>query len=654
MANPPETLIAGRFSVDTARPLPDAGGGLPAFAARDERLADAAAIAIQVARDAPARLRALQMLGDPIEGVLCPMAHGPAPGPLGEPGYFVICTAPPGPSLATRLHRWQEHTLIELLLRPAALALERLGARNVTHRSIRLNNVFHGGQSRQPAVLGAAWAAPPAMHQTALFEPPYAAMCHPAGRGEGSIADDVYALGVLLLILALGHLPLAELDDAAILRRKLDVGSHDALVGDERLPPVIGDLVRGMLAEDPEHRPTPALLLDPAVARGRRVAARPPRRAQRPLAIASTVAWNARALAHALAVEPEHGLAALRSGAVVHWLRRGLGDAMIAVRLDELLRPRAGDTPSDEVRSETSTVMRAVAVIDPLAPLCWRGTAVWPDGIGPALVAAQRDETQASRLEQLIAHEAIGGWAMARPERCDAALLRVEARQHRAWLATPGLAGGLPRLLYLLNPLLPCASRLLDPYWVGRLMDLPAALEAAAAANPTISPVDGHVAAFVAAHAERRLDIEANLLASGEPDAIDLTALRLLAQLQMRFHPEPLPALAGAVAAKVGPLLDSWHNRARREQLAESLRGAVQSGMLAAMVSVLEDPAGRRADAHGAAIAAAELARIDTELQRIVDGAGERGRSAERIGHEIAAGVGLAALAAALAIVALG
>ena len=165
------------------------------------------------------------------------------------------------------------------------------------------------------------------MAQPALFEPPYSAMCLPAGRGDGSIADDVYALGVLLLCLALGRAPLAQLDDAAILRRKLELGTYAALAGDERLPPIIGDLVRGMLAEDPEHRPTPTLLLDPASARGRRVAARPPRRAQRPIIMAGSEVWDARSLAYALGDEPEQGLNALRSGAVEQWLRRGLGDA---------------------------------------------------------------------------------------------------------------------------------------------------------------------------------------------------------------------------------------------------------------------------------------------------------------------------------------
>ena len=88
---------------------------------------------------------------------------------------------------------------------------------------------------------------------------------------------------MLLLCLALGRAPLAELDDATILRRKLELGTYAALARDDRLPPIIGDLVRGMLAEDPEHRPTPTLLLDPASARGRRVAARPPRRAPQDL-----------------------------------------------------------------------------------------------------------------------------------------------------------------------------------------------------------------------------------------------------------------------------------------------------------------------------------------------------------------------------------
>jgi eukaryotic-like serine/threonine-protein kinase len=229
-------VIADRYVVDTARPLPPVGG-LAAFAATDQASGHTDLMAIRVQRHLPPRPRALQALATPIEGLLTPLAHGviaAQPGSSDE-AYHVICPAPPGANLLARPRPWPESELLDCVLRPAALVLEQMEVRGVTHRGIRLDNAF---QSRpgEPVALGPAWAAPPTTGQPALFEPPYSAMCLPAGRGEGSIADDVYSLGVLLLCLGLGHAPLAQLDDAAIVSRKLELGSFAALLGDQRLP----------------------------------------------------------------------------------------------------------------------------------------------------------------------------------------------------------------------------------------------------------------------------------------------------------------------------------------------------------------------------------------------------------------------------------
>ncbi len=636
-----------------AQPLPHAGGGLPAYAAKDRQTGDAALIAIQVRRDMPPRARALQALGAPIDGVLIPLAHGPAPGPRGEPGYFVVCPAPPGAPLAGHLRPWPESALIAQVLRPIALALEKLAARGVTHRGIRLNNVFEA-EHGQPLVLGAAWAAPPAMHQPGIFEPPYSAMCHPAGRGDGSIADDVYALGVLLLTLALGRLPLADLDDTAILRRKLEEGSHGALAGDERLPPIIADLVRGMLAEDPEHRPTPTLLLDPGVARARRVAARPPRKAQRALAVGSIAVWDARTLGYALAVAQEHATGVLRSGAAVQWLRRGLGDAPLATKVEDLIRHRMLETATEEGGSDAMMLMHTVTAIDPLAPLCWRGLALWPDGLGPLLAAASGEPALAGGLDDLIATEAAASWGVLRSERCDFVALRLEARQNRAWQATRGLAGGMPRVTYLLNPLLPCASPLMADRWIARLADLPAALEAAIAGSVKAAPLDAHVAAFVAARGDSRFEADASALSAGSKSPAGLPELRLLVQLQARYHPAPLPALAAWIAGASASMIALWHNRPRRQELTDRLRSLAQAGMLMPMLALLEDPPGRRTNSAGAKLAAAELNGIDEALRAIAASVPERSAIAGRIGQEIAAGVGLAAVATMLALAVLG
>ena len=106
----------------------------------------------------------------------------------------------------------------------------------MTHRAIRPDNVLSRRRGQQ-VTLGAAWAAPPAMHQPTVFEAPFSAMCHPAGRGDGTSADDIYALGVLLLVLAAGQIPMANLDDATIISRKLDLGSFAALTAGVVVPP---------------------------------------------------------------------------------------------------------------------------------------------------------------------------------------------------------------------------------------------------------------------------------------------------------------------------------------------------------------------------------------------------------------------------------
>jgi hypothetical protein len=112
-----------------------------------------------------------------------------------------------------------------------------------------------------------------------------------------------------------------------------------------------------MLAEDPEHRPAPLLLADTEVARSRRVAARPPQRAQRPIEVGYQSAWTARTLAYAIAVEPDAGLAALRSGEIDRWIRRSLGDSALAGRLDEAARLRSGPGDAASVRENAAVAI---------------------------------------------------------------------------------------------------------------------------------------------------------------------------------------------------------------------------------------------------------------------------------------------------------
>ncbi len=643
---PPETLIGGCYAVDFQQLLGEAGGGLPSFAAADRRSGRGGLMAVQVPPLAPPRAQALALLAQAqIESVLLPLAHGPATPPGGAPAWFVVSQAPPGtpvwPAGALTQRPWSEEELLDCLLRPAAAALARLQARHLTHRAIRPDNVFRA-RPGDPVTLGLAWATPPALLQPALFEPPYSAMCPPAGRGAGSIADDVYALGALLLTLALGRLPLAGLDDNAIIRAKLERGSFAALAGEARLPPAIADLARGMLAEDPEHRPPPALLADPIAARARRVAARPPPRAQQPLATSAGPVWNARMLAHAIAGDPAHGAHLLRSGAADRWLRRGLGVPGLAVRLDDAARQHEPD--SEDGRADALLALHATAVLDPLAPLAWRGLALWPDGIG-ALLAAGPDRDAA--LAELLDSEALAVWAAARADRLDPAPLAAEAHQQRALLQLRGWAGGTPRLRYALNPLLPCASKLLAGRCVARLAALLPALEAAGAQPDTtrLLPIDRDIAAFLAARSEDRVEAPLAALATARsPEAAALAQLRLLAPLQQ--HQPPLPHLAAWLGAHVAPSLSRWQHRRHRAALAASLTTAIEAGDLPRMLAVLDDPT-LDSDTQGVRAAVIAVQALDQALAALQAAAPLRAQAARRIGQDTMLGLGLSAVAVA-------
>lgn len=654
-------LLNGQYEVLTALPLPGAGGGLPAFAARHQPSGRTDFMAVRASPGAPPRANTLARLeGEVIPGLLTPLAHGPGPAPEGGEAYYVICPEPPGPSLAAPAASgspWGEAEILHYVLRPAAHVLEALKSRGLTHRAIRPDNIFSGG-AKNPVVLGCAWAAPPASLQPAVFEPPYMAMCAPACRGEGSIADDVYALGVTLLTLALGRTPLAELDTEAIILRKLSRGSFEALAADAELPSLLADLLRSMLAEDPAHRPSPALLLDTSTARSRKVTTRPPRRAQRPLTLDANPVWDVRSLAYQVATHPEPGARMLRNGAVTDWIRRELGANQMASTLEELVRWRAREGGTEDRRADSILVLRAVAVLDPLAPPAWRGILLWPDGVGPALAAAMaKGNEELAELRDFIISHAITLWAAQQGSRVDATTLRQQAQQMELWLRARDWETGIARLAYALNPLMPCASPLLRGRWVISAAELLKALDAAAAQPEVrrLAPMDTHLAAFIAVRQDHSFYLDVwEAARAGAPARLVLAELNLLVAVETRNNLGPLPQLSAWVGEHAKAALELWHSRTRRAALQQQLQALATGGRLQPILTLLDDPAALQADAEGLQHALARIGEIDAELAQIAAGSSTRAALAERIGREFAAGATLAALTAALVAAALG
>ena len=103
--------------------------------------------------------------------------------------------------------------------------------------------------------------------------------------------------------------------------------------------------------------------------------------------------WNNRALALAMALDPDEALTAIQSGTLMYWLRRGLGDSILAVRLEELVRQQALDAAADKAVAGATLVMRAIA-----AAAGWLLTQVVP-----LIVRAMPEATFLARAARLRA-----------------------------------------------------------------------------------------------------------------------------------------------------------------------------------------------------------------------------------------------------------
>jgi len=649
-----EIEIAG-YLVDPGRSVPGlVGGGLAAFAARPARGEGPAGFAVRCRTHHPPRLRVIDRLpdADALPNLLVPLGHGLAGSGEEGPQRWIVYPLPPGPPLMSpgeRRSPLRETDLIQNVAKPVARVLAELADRGLTHRGIRPDNLFRpvaGG----PVTVGEAFALPPGFCQPAAFEPPGMAMCVPAGKGEGTLEDDLYALGVTLLALATGQWPLAGLDDRAGIRLRLERGSLAALVGNARLPASVATLLRGLLSDDPGFRPgLDEIALWPGGARARPYTARAVRKATRPFDFAGEPVLDSRSLAFAMAGRWQEGVRAVRSPALLAWLERALTDQPLAERVRELLdaAPPGVDSDGDLLLS------RILAVLDPQAPLWWRGLALMPDGLGAVLAeayaTAQPCAERQRDLADMIEAQAISRYAaehLDRPGMIEhdkiGQLVRAQARARV-------LGAGRERLLYQLNPGLPCLSPLVRRSGAATLPALLAALEAAAAGSPpgggAPTPLDRHVAAFIGAAMDGSIDL---LLAAagdtGRPEEAGLATVAVFARLQRLQRGAKFPNLARWVATLAAPAVATWHSKAARARVEKALPEAAASGDFAQLLEVLDGEAARAEDRAGFAEAAATFARAAAAGVALQAEAPLRRAEAARVGGLAAQAVSLTLL----------
>lgn len=579
--------------------------------------------------------------------------------PLGQRCMAVIYARPQGGKLllsaAAEDGQINERDLSRLVFDPLSRAVNKLARHRMTHGSIRPDNLFFMDGERTEVVLGECVSAPPGFHQPAAFETIERALTSPGGRGEGNVGDDLFALGATLVCLLLGRNPVEDLSEDDLIAARTKWGSHAAYCGKTHIPLALVEPLRATLNDDPGERWTREKL--DLWIEGRGVTptrVKLPPRSETGFPFAGKEHHTARTLARAMTQNVSEAATVLKGGELGLWLRRALREVKRAEEVAETVdvaKAHQGDWQgSDDV-----VVAKVAMLLDPQAPIRYKGFSFLPGGYGPALAVEFTRGGDVQIAAEVMARELPGFWLSAQREaRPDIRRLAKTLVQLRGFLQINEPGYGIERCLYELNPSLPCQSPLVTGDHVVAIKDLLPCLDRKATRGKIKArPMDRHIAAFIAARFDEDTEPHLRALAATEEGMALVGMLSLLAFLQWGLKLGPLRGLSGWVGGHLGPAINIYHSRTARDEIERAIPRLVRKGNLPGIFKLINDAEALTRDAKGYAAARARFIEADAEIKHLADKGAAQAAAAERTGEKAAAAmsvvISLAVVAAVFA-----
>jgi hypothetical protein len=667
--NSPETggqeiVVANRYRILVESPLPDLNlGDARAYVARDDKSPKEPLFARICPPDAVPRLDILNNVKHMMDAnLLRPVEGEDVAWPGSAERRIAIVFRKPDhgvllPASEASISPLQPEELAKTFLAPAVLTLGYMAQRGLSHRAIRADNIYWHGGGRNSILLGDCISHSPALLQPVLYETIESGMTPPIGRGLGTIRDDFYSLGVTVLAMAQGRLPLDKYTDAQIIDAKLARGSFAALMNGERPPFGLRELLRGLLSDDPFER-WGLEQLEQWLGGGLRSSVQEVRTGavERNYEFDGKEYTNCRALANAF------GKNWLKAGKVIldqgfeKWLRRGVTDLSIADRIKKTMS--IGGLPDKSKGLDARKVAQACMIMDRHGPVRYQGLVAMPTAMGLMLADAffRRDAKAIKCIADSISSGSVSDWYTlqggAEAIIYEAEINQLKQMQHLLKHTAPGY--GIERCLYMLNPTYPCLSEILHDNYVRNIRDLMPALENNVESHgslPTI--VDRHLAAFVACRIKANIDkpLAALDAAQGDPVSIKLGMLGIFARLQSKYGPDHLPFLTQWLAKELEATVDRVNGKSTRDQLRARVRSVGDTGSLVDLHNCLNNDRIIRQDEMARKKAVREFSDAAREISQLESK--EFQESAQRMGWRIATGISSSISMATIAFVVL-
>jgi eukaryotic-like serine/threonine-protein kinase len=534
--------------------------------------------------------------------------------------FVVIYKQPQGTQLRAWLNEGNAYKMGEamrLVIVPLISVLQKLQMHQVHHGAICAENIT---VTDTGIVLGDCLAEPEGMSQPTIYEPLEHLLAHPDGRGVGGLSSDVFALAVLWLDVCSILGGRKQLRREQLIDLYLTKGSYNSLVNDGSLPDSSVDFFRGILIERARERwGIEALLAYVSGKRFNLVAPGFPRDCSRPHHFSGMDHYALAALAHTYHQQWDVALDDVRERGILKWLESLNLKSNMREQM-EVLQDRIGYNQLKGAQAD-EMIARAIITLDMQGPLRLRQLSVHLDHLGHMLATAiQTSDTHTQHtIRDIITSQIAAFW-----QEGDGETYRSLAWQPpvmNKMLTSKSLGFGVERVLYELNPRLPCLSKDYLRYYATNAKSMLLVLDALAPTQMDKSLTDPHLMAFIAARANIRKEVRLTDM-TYMPDLAEnkeLQAIIMLARAQEKMKIASLPGLSCWAAKKIVEMIEQFKSQEIRTALSRDLATVLPSGKLSYLAGIVQNKEYIQKDCGGV-IKATHIYRKNTlKIARLKD-----------------------------------
>ena len=493
-------------------------------------------------------------------------------------------------------------------------SIQTLHSYGITHRAIRLDNLFYLDEAKEKVVLGDCVGSFPAYYQPSVYEPIESLMVKKEGRGNGHTKDDIYSLAVTALFLFLGKENGIDLTAHELLSLKMKKSSYTILSGQDKIPIMLANILRGMLNDDPDARWNISYTLNLLTNKPAKIThSSPTDVTKKAFNIGGQKYYTQRDVAYGILQNPKEAYELYTSGKIIDWIKNGLENEELALSLEKAIK-----STNDNSQNHDLIIAKICIFLAPHFPIVLGGTALLPPAISKAIYFASIHDEDLNDYSKICSSDLIRLWYLNQVD------VRTPSNisEIKNYVNNPSIGFGLDRVMYEFDEDIPCISKLVDNDYVCTPSRVLRVLNNNYN-NSQEKPYDSNLITYLRCKMGKKLDGILTDINSKIQSLEASAVLRLYTTMQNKYGPQQLPKLAQWLSIYSVPLIKSYHNLKYQRFLEKELIKVNKSGKLHEMLDLLENEESRKKDNTEYNIARKTVKKLLNEKNMLINNDGK-------------------------------